>query len=99
MPTFHFTTYVYRGPTEREHEVEVTYSVTPGRAACLYGDYPHPAEPDEIEIVSAVADGVELYDEEWDRIHDEACDRAERDMAEYREEAAEYRAELRRDAA
>lgn len=99
MPTFHFITYVYRGPTEREHEVEVTYSVTPGRAACLYGDYPHPAEPDEIEIVSANADGVELYDHEWDSIYDEACDRADQDMAEYHADAAEYLRDLRSDAA
>lgn len=99
MPTFTFETYVYRGPYEREHSVEVTYSVTPGCPARLYGDYPHPAEPDEIEIVGAVADGIELYDAEWDRLHDEACDRAAEDMAEYYAEAAEARAEMRRDAA
>lgn len=100
MPTFIFTSYILRCRTEREYAVEVTYSVTPGRPAQLYGDYPHPAEPDEIEIVTAFVDGdAELTDEDYDRFHDEACARSVEDMAEYHSEAAEYRAEQRRDAA
>ena len=53
-----------------------------------------------IYIPGQFVDGdAELTDEDYDRFHDEACARSVEDMAEYHSEAAEYRAEQRRDAA
>lgn len=100
-PTFSFTTYVYRGKTEREYPVEVTYTVTPGTPARLYGDYPHPEEPAEVEVLTAVVigDTYPLTTDEWDRIQSEAEEASFEDMADYAADYAEYRAELRRDAA
>jgi len=96
MQTFTFETWIYRGPTEREYPVEVTYSVTPGRPARLYGDYPHPAEDAEFEIVSAKC-AVELTEDDYAGFEDEIAGRVEEDLAEYHAEAAEYRAEMRRE--
>lgn len=96
---FNFTSYLYRGPTEREYEVEVTYSVTPGAPARLYGDYPQPADDGEVELLSITGDleWAELTEAEVDRLYDEACDRADSDLAEHFAEAEEYRAEQRRE--
>ena len=94
--TFSFTSYVYRGPCEREYEVEVTYSVTPGSPAILYGPCPQPADDGEVEIISATCE-VDLTEEDYDRFYDDACDRADDDLAEYHAEAAEYRAEMIRE--
>lgn len=99
MPKFSFTTYLYRGPTEREYEVEVTYSVTPFVPAVLYGDCPQPAEGGEVELQSITGqlEWAELTEVEVDRLYDEACDRADSDLVEWHAEAEEYRAEMRRE--
>lgn len=98
--TFSFTTYIYRGRNEREHQVDVTYTVTPGCPARLYGDYPHPAEPDEIEIVRHTLIGADfdLTERELDQLQDEAEADAVDAIADYYADAAEYRAEQRADA-
>mgnify|MGYP000028189555 CR=1 FL=1 len=97
--TFTFTDWLYRGRNEREYEVEVTYSVTPGSPAILYGDYPQPADDGEVEILSVKHNGAEFStsSEEDNILYDHACDRADEDLAEYFAEAAEYRAEMRRE--
>jgi hypothetical protein len=101
MPThtFRFTDYLYRGRNEREYEVEVTYGFTPGTPARLYGDYPHPAEDAEVEILSVTHNGAEFDTtrEEENVLFDHACDRAGEDYAEWCAEAEEYRAEARRE--
>lgn len=95
-----FTTYVYRGRNEREHELEVTYRAAAGTPARMYGDYPHPAEPGEVEIIRVTYDGEDFDTtrEEDDIIYEEAVRRAPEDWAEYLSEAAEYQAEMRREA-
>ena len=94
-----FTTWVYRGRNEREHELEVTYRAAAGTPARMYGDYPHPAEPGEVEIIRVTYDGEDFDTtrEEDDLIYEEAVRRAPEDCAEYLSEAAEYRAEMRRE--
>lgn len=73
-----FTTYVYRGRNEREHELEVTYRATAGTPARLYGDYPHPDEPGDVEIIRVTHDGEDFDTtrEEDDIIYEEAVRRA-----------------------
>lgn len=96
---FTFRTYLYRGPTEREYEVEVTYSVTTGSPPVLYGDYPHPGDDGEVEILSVKHNG-RLFDttaDEDDILHTQACDRADEDLACEAADADEYRADMRRD--
>lgn len=78
---FKFTTYLYRGRMEREHEVEVTYSVNAA------GDV-------EITHVAGVEDTT--LEEEWG-LHDQACDRADADLEEWHQEQEEYRAEAIRE--
>jgi len=94
--TFTFESYVLRGANEREWPVTVTYQVTPGYPARLYGDYPHPAEDDEIEVIKATisSDTYDVTDAEYDSLFDEACMRADDDMADYYADAAEFLAEL-----
>lgn len=90
---YSFSTCVYRGRNEREFELEVTYSVTPGRPAQgpTYSCGGQPAEDAEIEIISVTHNGApfetsreedgRLYDEAWDdsarALEDEAADRAD----------------------
>jgi hypothetical protein len=96
--TFTFETTICRGRNEREYQVAVTYTVTPGCPARLYGDYPHPAEDAEIEVIKAVVlDGDELTEAEWEQIQTEAEADAVDAIADEYAEAAEYRAEQRAD--
>ncbi len=83
----------------QEIDLEVTYTVHPGTPARLYGDYPHPEEPMEIEILSVTHGGIpfDLSDEEVEALGDIAFARAVQDWEEYKAEEAEYRAELKRD--
>lgn len=93
---FKFDTYLYRGACETEVEVEVTYSVSTGVPARLHGDFPHPAEDGEVEILAVK--GVEFTSRDEDnRLYDEACDRADSDLAEWHAEQEEYRAEYIRE--
>lgn len=94
---FPFTTYIERG--DDEFELRVIYDVTPGTPARLYGDYPHPAEPAEVEIISVTHNGKPFAttDEELEKIFAEAEERCGEDMAEEAEAAAEWREQSRRD--
>jgi len=89
---FTFTTYLLRGRNEVEHEVEVTYGVTDRVAAT----HDQPTEGGEVEILSVK--GVDdTTREEDDRLYDEACDRADSDLAEWHAERDEYMADQARD--
>lgn len=89
---FTFTMWLYRGRNEVEHEIEVTYSVSPSAPATYY----QPAEDGEVEILKVT--GVEYTTEtEDDQIYDTACDRADQDLAEWYAERDEYLAESRRE--
>ena len=92
--TFKFTTYLYRGQHETEVEVDVTYSVSTGTPARLYGDYPHPAADGEVEIIHT---SIETTRDEDDRLYDEACDRADADLREWHADMEEYHADMIRD--
>lgn len=94
---FPFTTYIERG--DDEIELSVVYDVTPGTPARLYGDYPHPEEPAEVEIISVKRDGQPFAttDAEDAKLQQECEERAGEDMAEEAEAAAEWRAQSRRD--
>ena len=83
----------------REIELVVTYSMTPPIAAQLYGDYPHPAEGGEVEIVSVEHAGqsFKLSQEEEDALLEQAIERSADDWAEDQIAAAEWRAQSRRD--
>ena len=80
---FTFTTYLYRGPREIEHEVEVTYSVDA-------------REGGPVEILSVKGVDYTSRDED-DGLYDQACDRANEDLAEWHAEQEEYRADAIRD--
>lgn len=86
-----FTAWVYRGRNETEHEVEVTYTVTD----FIPATHLQPAEGGEVEIVST---SIDVTRNEWDYLYDTACERAESDLAEWREGQGEYLADCRRDA-
>lgn len=95
---FPFTHYIERG--DEEIELSVVYDVTPIVPARLYGDYPHPEEGGDIEIISVKRNGEEfaLTDAEEDALRTACEERAHSDMAEEAAEAAEWRAQSRRDA-
>lgn len=95
---FSFTHYIERG--DDELELAVVYEVTPLIPARLYGDYPHPAEGGDVEIISAKHNGAEitLTAAEEAALQTACEDRAGSDMAEEAAEAAEWRAQSRRDA-
>lgn len=95
---FPFTTYIERG--EDEIELAVIYDVTAFVPARLYGDYPQPAEGGEVELISIKHKGAEftLTDAEESALITECEERAGSDMAEEAAEAAEWRAQSRRDA-
>lgn len=75
--TFTFTDWLYRGPTEREHEVEVTYSVTD----FIPASWEQPAEGGEVEIVSVTHQGEPFatMPEEDAKLQERAEDRAQAD--------------------
>jgi len=95
MPTF--TTYIMRNEGERnetEVEVAVTYTCTPFIAAT----HEQPAEGGEVEITSAIeASDDPLTEDELERIYDDACGRAQSDMAEEDADRQDYMAEQARD--
>lgn len=83
---------------EIDFDVEVEYSVS----AFIPATHMQPAEGGEVEILS-VRNGfcgglIDLTDDEEGLIYDEACDRADADIADYLAELAEYRADMIRDA-
>ena len=98
MTRFQFTTHIERG--DDELEVRVTYSVTPFVAATYW----QPAEGGEVEVEKAVFVGVDaasmpspLTDAEYDRLTDEAKNRAQDDMEEERAAEADWRYQEYRD--
>lgn len=94
---FPFTTYIEVGETEIE--LAVVYDVTPFVPARLYGDYPHPAEGGEVELISVKHNGTDfpLTDEQEAALIAECEERAGEDLAEEVAAAEEYRAEARRE--
>lgn len=96
---FSFVEFIYRGPTEREYEVEVEYEFRPGSPAILYGDYPQPADPGEVELLSVKHNGAEFSTtaEEEQKLLERCQDRAGEDLAEYAAAEADYRYEGWRD--
>lgn len=95
---FPFTHYIERG--DEEIELAVIYDVSPYVPAVLHGDYPQPAEGGEVEIISVKHKGAEfaLTDTEEAALQTACEERAGSDMAEEAAEAAEWRAQSRRDA-
>ena len=95
---FPFTHYIERG--DEEIELAVVYDVSPFVPARLYGDYPQPAEGGDVEIISIKCDGVEfnLYPHEEAALQSACEERAQADIEEEAYEAAEWRAQSRRDA-
>lgn len=94
---FPFTCYLARG--EEEIVVRGAYEVRPGCPERRYGDYPQPAEPDEVEVLSVTTDPptVTLTEAEHERIEDYCAERAAEDWADYLFDAYERRAEMRAD--
>lgn len=93
-----FTTTIERG--DDELEVRVFYTVSP----FIEATYWQPAEGGEVEITEATFIGCDaasmpapFTDAEWDKLAEEAADRAYDDWAEAQAEAAEWRAQERRD--
>lgn len=90
-------------------EVWITYLFTPGRPAVMYlrnGDPGYPADPAEVELVSAklvyhpINDAMQKMLDEWavefladDEGYQDACFVAEANIWSERERAAEMRAE------
>ena len=95
---FPFTHYIERG--DEEIELAVIYDVSPFVSAVLYGDYPQPAEGGEVEIISVKCDGAafNLYPHEEAALQKACEERAVSDIEAERSEAAEWRAQSRRDA-
>lgn len=95
---FPFTTTIEVG--DDEIELSVIYDVTPFVPAQLYGDYPQPAEGGEVELISVKLGGADcqLSDEQEAALIRECEERANTDIAEEQAEAAEWRAQSRRDA-
>ena len=94
---FPFTHYIERG--DEEIELSVIYDVSEFIPARLYGDYPQPAEGGEVEIISVKCDGAEfgLYPHEEAALQQACEERAGSDIEEERAEAAEWKAQCRRD--
>lgn len=90
---FPFTTWIERGNDELE--LAVIYDVTPYRAAT----HLQPAEGGEVELISVKHKGAEfnLTDAEEAALIAECQERGQRDYAEEMSEAAEWRAQCRRD--
>lgn len=95
---FPFNTTIEVG--DDEIELAVIYDVTPYVPARLYGDYPQPEEGGEVEIISVKHAGADypLTAELEAKLQAECEERAQDDIAEEQEEAAEWRAQNRRDA-
>lgn len=95
---FPFTHFIERG--DEEIELHVIYDVSEYVPARLYGDYPHPAEGGEVEIISVKCDGAEfgLYPHEEAALLTACEERCRSDIEEEANEAAEWRAQERRDA-
>jgi hypothetical protein len=94
---FPFDTTIDRG--DDEIEVRVIYDVTPFVPAVLYGDCPQPAEGGEVEIISITRDGKPFQPTQSEEavLLSECEQRAEQDIADEAAEAAEWRAQERRD--
>jgi hypothetical protein len=96
---FKFPATLMRG--RREIELVVTYSMTPGypETGPSYACGGTPAEPAEIEIISAQQNGLNFHltEEEHGALWVEACERSGDDWADDHAAAMEYRADQRRD--
>lgn len=72
-------------------EVEITYTYTPGAAAIMYGDAPQPADPEELDFISArmvqhdIDAGLQKMLDEWAGEYlstdgfEDACENADRE--------------------
>ena len=100
---FTFTTYIYRGSTEREFPVEVTYTVSPFVPARTYGpaENCYPAEGGEVEVLDAklIGHSYPLTEDEWDRIQEDCENRAGDDLADAEADRGDYLFEQARDRA
>ena len=99
MTTYRFTFDTDLEVGGEELELRVTYSVTSGCPARLYGDYPHPEEYPEVEIISVKHNGahITLSNAEDEALLEMARERAADDVAGEIAEAEEWRAQSRRD--
>lgn len=90
---FPFTHYIERG--DDEIELSVIYDCTPFVAATRW----QPAEGGEVEIISVKHKGAEfaLTDAEEETLINACEQRAPQDFADEAEEAAEWKAQCRRD--
>lgn len=95
---FPITYHIERG--DEEIELAVIYDVSPFVPAALYGDYPQPAEGGEVEIISVKCDGADfgLYPHEEAALQNACKERAGSDIEAEASDAAEWRAQSRRDA-
>lgn len=84
IKTFTFDSYVLRGEYEREVPVEVTYTVDPQDARSVQ----------LLKVTNECGGYMPLRRDELWTLQDEACDRADEDLAEYYAEQAEMRAEM-----
>lgn len=94
---FAFDTDIERG--DDSIELRVVYSMTAGSPPQLYGEYPHPGDPDEYEIVSVSHAGqpFTLADAEESKIFELCRQRGAEDWADDYANAMEWRAEARRE--
>lgn len=99
MTEYRFTFDIDHMVGREEIELRVAYRATTGRPACLYGDYPRPAEDGEVEIISVKHKGeyITLSNEEEDALLEIAKARAADDIADEVAEAEEWRAQSKRD--
>jgi hypothetical protein len=94
---FSFDTCIERG--DAEIELRVVYSMIAGSPPHLYGDYPHPGDPDEFEIVSVKSEGkpFSLTDAEESLILERCQDHGPEDWAEDYATEMDWRAQDKRD--
>ena len=94
---FAFDTDIERG--DDSIELRVVYSMTAGSPPQLYGDYPHPGDPDEYEIISVKHAGqpFNLTDDDESKILELCQQRGPDDWADDYANEMEWRAQDRRD--
>ena len=102
MSRFIFTTSIERD--DDEIDVRVVYKIHPGTPERRYGDYPHPEEPAEVELIKAEFVGVDvatmpapLTDAEEAALLRECEERAPDDLAAEQADAADWHYQERRD--
>ncbi len=99
MGEYRFTFDIDHMVGRKEIELRVTYRATTGCPARLYGDYPHPEEDGEVEIISIKHDGklFSVSETEEEAILEMAIARSAEDIADEIAEADDWRAQSRRD--